>query len=253
MNYDLSLEGKVAIVTGGAMGLGQGIVEAFAGLGAQVIVADFNAHAGQAAVNDILAAGGQAEFYELDVTNLESFQQMATYIVKKYGRIDLLVNNAGTAIKKDCIDMEVEEYRRIIDINLTGVWIGCKAVAPHMIAQKAGKIINMCSVFGFVALPGLSAYTSSKGGVNQLTKTLALELVGHNVYVNGIAPAYIATEMTQNARTDNARFEDILRRTALGRLGYVEEVAGAVVFLASDLSNFIVGQTILVDGGWTAM
>jgi NAD(P)-dependent dehydrogenase (short-subunit alcohol dehydrogenase family) len=246
------MDGKVAIVTGGAMGLGKGIAAGFASLGANVAVADVNEKAGQETVNEIVQAGGKAKLYPLDVTKSEQFEQMVKDITGEFKRIDVLVNNAGIAAKADCVDMKVEDYRRIIDINLTGVWIGCRAVAPVMMEQKYGKIINMCSLLGFVALAGLSAYASSKGGVLQLTKTLALELVDYNINVNAVAPAYIATELTNNARTDKERFEDILRRTPKKRLGNVEEVVGPVVFLASELSSFMVGETILVDGGWTA-
>jgi NAD(P)-dependent dehydrogenase (short-subunit alcohol dehydrogenase family) len=246
------MDGKVAIVTGGAMGLGKGIATGFASLGARVVIVDANEKAGQETADGIVQAGGKASFYSLDVTKSEQFEQMVKDTTRELKRIDVLVNNAGVATKVDCVDMEVEDYRRIIDINLTGVWIGGRAVAPVMMEQKYGKIINMCSMFGFVSLAGLSAYASSKGGVRQLTKTLALELVGYNINVNAVAPAYIATELTNNARTDKERFEDILRRTPKNRLGKLEEVVGPVVFLASELSSFMVGETILVDGGWTA-
>jgi NAD(P)-dependent dehydrogenase (short-subunit alcohol dehydrogenase family) len=246
------MDGKVAIVTGGAMGLGKGVAKGFASLGADVVIADINEKAGRETADAIAKEGGKASFYSLDVTDSGQFEQMVKDTTGKLKRIDVLVNNAGIATKADCIDMKVEDYRRIIDINLTGVWIGGRAVAPVMIEQKYGKIINMCSLFGFVALAGLSAYASSKGGVSQLTKTLALELVDHNINVNAVAPAYIETEMTNNARTDKARFEDILRRTPKNRLGTIEEVVGPVVFLASELSSFMVGETMLVDGGWTA-
>jgi NAD(P)-dependent dehydrogenase (short-subunit alcohol dehydrogenase family) len=148
--------------------------------------------------------------------------------------------------------MQLADWKRIIDINLTGTWIGCKAVAPIMIKQRSGKIINMCSMFGFSAMPGLSAYAASKGGINQLTKALSLELIEHNINVNAVAPAYIATELTANMRNDKERYEDIMRRTPIKRLGTIEEIEGPIVFLASDLSNFMVGHTILVDGGWNA-
>lgn len=252
MNFDLRQDGKVAIVTGGAMGLGKGIAAGLASQGARVVIADINEQIGQETVNEIVHAGGQASFYTLDVTNSKQFEETVGEISREFNRIDILVNNAGIAAKSNCVDMPVEDWRRIIDINLTGAWIGSKAVAPVMMEQKSGKIINMCSMFGFVALPGLTAYASSKGGISQLTKALALELVDYNINVNAVAPAYIATELTNNARNDKERFEDILRRTPKKRLGTIEEIVGPVVFLASPLSDFMVGHTMLVDGGWTA-
>ncbi len=252
MKFDLRLDGKIAIITGGAMGLGKGIASGLAALGARVVIADVNEEIGRESRNEIVANGGKADFHTVDVTNAEQFQKMVEEIAEQYNRIDILVNNAGIAAKTNCIDMRVEDWQRIIDINLTGSWIGSRAVAPVMMKQRSGKIINMCSMFGFVALPGLTAYAASKGGISQLTKALALELVEYNIQVNAIAPAYIATELTNNARSDPERLEDILRRTPIKRLGSIEEVVGPIIFLASDLSNFMIGHTMLVDGGWTS-
>lgn len=252
MNFDLRLEDKVAVVTGGAMGLGKGIASGMASLGARVVIADVNEQIGQQTAREIMAEGGKVEFRAVDVTNPDQFQEFVEHIVKRFERIDILVNNAGVAAKSNCIDMQVTDWKRIIDVNLTGSWLGCRAVAPVMIKQKSGKIINMCSMFGFSAMPGLSAYAASKGGVNQLTKAVALELIEHNINVNAVAPAYIATELTANMRNDQKRYNDIMARTPIGRLGTIEEVVGPVVFLASDLANFMVGHTMLVDGGWNA-
>lgn len=252
MKFDLRLDEKTAIITGGAMGLGKGISSGLAALGARVVIADVNEPIGKESVNEIIANGGKADFYTLDVTNSEQFERMVEEIVEQYNRIDILVNNAGIAAKTNCIDMRVEDWQRIIDVNLSGSWIGSRAVAPVMMKQRSGKIINMCSMFGFVALPGLTAYAASKGGISQLTKALALELVEYNIQVNAIAPAYIATELTNNARSDPERLEDILKRTPIKRLGSIEEVVGPIIFLASNLSNFMIGHTMLVDGGWTS-
>lgn len=252
MNFDLRLDGKVAIVTGGAMGLGKGIAAGLASLGAVVVIADINEQIGRQTAQEIMAEVGKAEFKKVDVTNADQFQEFVEQVVKQFNRIDILVNNAGIAAKRHCIDMQVTDWKRIIDINLTGSWLGCRAVAPVMIKQKSGKIINMCSMFGFTAMPGLSAYAASKGGVNQLTKAIALELIEHNINVNAVAPAYIATELTANMRNDQERYKDIMARTPIRRLGTIEEVVGPVVFLASELANFMVGHTMLVDGGWNA-
>lgn len=252
MNFDLRLDGKVAIVTGGAMGLGKGIAAGLASLGAVVVIADINEQIGRQTAQEIMAEVGKAEFKKVDVTNADQFQEFVEQVVKQFNRIDILVNNAGIAAKRHCIDMQVTDWKRIIDINLTGSWLGCRAVAPVMIKQNSGKIINMCSMFGFTAMPGLSAYAASKGGVNQLTKAIALELIEHNINVNAVAPAYIATELTANMRNDQERYKDIMARTPIRRLGTIEEVVGPVVFLASELANFMVGHTMLVDGGWNA-
>jgi gluconate 5-dehydrogenase len=248
MELSLRLDDKVAIVTGGAMGIGFGMVDGLASVGANVIIADVNKEAAEKAATQI--KGGKVDVYELDVTNSEQYNDVVKSVIYKYGRIDILVNNAGINRRNLCINMPEEDWKKIIDVNLTGAWIGSKAVAPYMMKQNSGKIINVCSIMGFVSLPELTAYSSSKGGIMQLTKALALELVDYNIQVNAVAPAYILTDLTIKLQQNKERYEDLIRRTPMKRFGTIEEIAGPVVFLASELSNFMTGVTVPVDGGW---
>lgn len=250
MNLNIRLDGKIAIVTGSAMGVGQGMAQGLASVGAHVIIADIAEEAAQKTASEIVDNGGKAESYRLDTTDSAQFNTLVEYLMKQYGRIDILVNNAGINKRNLCINMPEEDFKKIIDINLIGVWIGCKAVAPVMIGQKSGKIVNTCSVMGYASLPELSAYSASKGGVLQLTRNIALELVDYNIQVNAVAPAYITTEMTLKLKDNAAIYEDLIRRTPMKRFGTLEEVAGPVVFLCSELSNYMTGHTMPVDGGW---
>jgi NAD(P)-dependent dehydrogenase (short-subunit alcohol dehydrogenase family) len=250
MNLNIRLDGKVAIVTGSAMGIGQGMAQGLASVGATVIVADIADEAAQKTAQDIVASGGKAEAYHLDTTDSSQYNALVEHLMEQYGKIDILVNNAGINRRNLCVNMPEEDFRKIIDINLVGVWIGCKAVAPVMIAQKSGKIVNTCSIMGYASLPELSAYSASKGGVLQLTRNLALELVDHNIQVNAVAPAYILTEMTEKLKNNTVMYDDLIRRTPMKRFGTLEEIAGPVVFLCSDLANFMTGHTMPVDGGW---
>ena len=250
MDLNIRLDGKIAIVTGAAMGVGQGMAEGLASVGAHVIIADILDEAAQKTAQNIEDNGGKAEAYHLDTTDSAQFNGLVEYLMKQYGKIDILVNNAGINRRNLCINMPEEDFRKIIEINLTGVWIGCKAVAPVMIAQKNGKIVNVCSVMGYTSLPELSAYSASKGGVLQLTKNLALEFVDYNINVNAIAPAYIHTEMTAKLKSNPVIYDDLIRRTPMKRFGTLEEIAGPVVFLCSELSSFMTGHTMPVDGGW---
>jgi len=250
VNLNISLENKVAIVTGGAAGLGRGIAEGLLSVGAKVVIADIDKLGVEKTAEEIARNGGEVYPYELDVTDSSQFGNLVDFVTNKMGSIDILVNNAGINRRNLCVNMPEEDWKRIIDVNLTGVWIGCKAVAPVMMAQKRGKIINMGSIMGLVSLPEIIGYSASKGGVSQLTKTLALELVDYNIQVNCVAPAYVLTELTQKLKDNKEMYEDLIRRTPMKRFGTIEEIAGPVAFLASDLSNYITGHTLAIDGGW---
>lgn len=252
MELSIRLDGKTAIVTGGAMGIGFGMVEGLASVGATVVIADINKEAADKAAAKINAEGGKAVAYELDITDSAQYNAVVNSVADEFGGIDILVNNAGINKRNLCINMPEEDWKRIIDINLTGAWIGSKAVAPFMIDQKAGKIINVCSIMGFVSLPELTAYSASKGGIMQLTKALALELVDYNIQVNAVAPAYILTELTAKLQQNKVMYDDLIRRTPMKRFGTTKEIAGPVVFLASELASYMTGTTVPVDGGWLA-
>jgi NAD(P)-dependent dehydrogenase (short-subunit alcohol dehydrogenase family) len=252
MELNIRLDDKIAIVTGAARGIGQGIAHGIASVGAHVIVADIEEGVAQDTARKIVNDGGRSEAYKLDVTKSDQFESMVEYIIRQHGRIDILVNNAGINRRKLVVDTSEKDWNDIINVNLTSVFMGCKAVIPIMTAQNRGKIVNICSIMGIVSLPKLSAYSASKGGIVQLTKNLALELAQHNIQVNAVAPGWILTEKTRKMKDNKIMYDDIIGRVPMKRFGTIEEVAGPVVFLCSDLSNFMTGHTMPVDGGWLA-
>lgn len=253
MNFpSASLTGKVALVTGGSKGIGNGMAQALAQVGADVIIVSRNLAEGEQAAKEIQALGRKAAAISCDVTSAASVDKMVQTAVAAFGRIDILVNNAGMNIRKPVTDIAEEDWDKVLNTNLKGVFLVAQRVGKEMIRQKSGKIINVASVMGVIGMPWLASYCSSKGGVIQLTKTLALEWAQYNINVNCLAPAYIRTPMTEGWLTDETRLKVILDSTPLGRIGSLEEVAGPVVFLSSDWANYITGHTLLVDGGWAA-
>ena len=188
----------------------------------------------------------------LDVTSREKVHEGVRQIIKYFGRVDILVNNAGVNYRVPVLEYPEEEWDRVINTNLKGYFLVAQAIVPQMIERGYGKVINMSSIFGAVALPNQLAYASSKGGVDQMTKVMALEWAQKGICVNAIAPTYFETELVAQIRNDPERFNFITERTPMGRWGYPPELEGLVIFLASSASDFITGQTIYIDGGWTA-
>jgi NAD(P)-dependent dehydrogenase (short-subunit alcohol dehydrogenase family) len=246
------LRGKSALVTGSTRGLGEVAAKALAKAGANVAVcgrkeADLNRVTGE-----IKALGREAEGFHLDVTSMASVHEAVGEILKYFGKIDILVNNAGVNHRVEVLDYPEDKWDLVIDTNLKGYVLVAQAVVPQMIERGYGKVINMSSIFGGVALPTQLAYAASKGGVNQITKVMALEWAKKGVRVNAIAPTYFETELVTQIRNDQQRFNFINERTPMGRWGQPEELEGTVIFLATPASDFITGQTIYIDGGWTA-
>ncbi|MBL8556740.1 MAG: glucose 1-dehydrogenase [Phenylobacterium sp.] len=251
------VEGKVALVTGGASGLGAESCRRLAREGAKVVLTDLAAEAGQAVADDILAAGGEARFLGQDVTDQARWAEVVAATMERHGRIDVLVNSAGVGNGGEPIlEATLEGWRRIIGINLDGTFLGIRHVAPVMAAQGAGSIVNLSSILGKVGLPGASAYCASKGGVALLTKAVALELAPAGVRVNSVHPGFIETPMVVNAfresESENEMRDMIVSRHAMGRLGMAREIADAIVFLASDEASFMTGSELVIDGGYTA-
>lgn len=249
MDYGFNFEDKVVIVTGAAMGIGKGIAAAFAQFGAKVVIADINAEAGQKTLEEIRSIGGTALFYQLDASSGEEMQEMVADVAAKLKRIDILVNNVGMNRRMPITEMSESDWRRVIDVNLTSHWLGCKTVAPHMIEQKCGKIINLASNAAYRFIPEMAAYSASKCGVVGLTKVLAVELAQYNIQVNGIAPGYVETPLTQPVMARKELFDFLLMMIPQHRFGRVNEVVSSVLFLASDMAAFITGSIINVDGG----
>ena len=245
------LKGKVAMVTGGTRGLGEVSAKALAGVGADIAVCGRSADDLKRVTDEIHKFGRMAEGFFVDVTSKQSVSETVDRIVQTFGRIDILVNNAGVNFRVPVLEFPEEEWDRVINTNLKGYFLVAQAVVPQMLKKGYGKVINMSSILGAVGLPNQVAYASSKGGVDQMTKVMALEWARQGVRVNAIGPTYFETELVAQIRNDPERYNFINERTPMGRWGYLPELEGAVIFLASPASDFITGQTIYVDGGWT--
>ncbi|MCC6277884.1 MAG: glucose 1-dehydrogenase [Oligoflexia bacterium] len=252
---NISLKGKVAIVTGGSMGIGKAAALAFARQGAQVCVADWEPTKGEETVKEIIANDGRAFFQKVDVSSESQVREMVQATLSKYGRLDFAFNNAGIAgDQKPTGDNSVDNWNKVIGVNLTGVWLCMKEEIPHMLKQGGGVIINNASILGSVGFAGASAYTASKHGVIGLTQVAAIEYGPKNLRVNAVCPGFIVTPMLERAGllADPAVVQNISNLHALKRMGKPEEVADTVVWLCSEEASFITGQPIFVDGGYTA-
>ncbi len=247
------LNGQVALVTGAARGLGRAISLALAYAGADVALGlrDVKADAGLAA--EIRKMGRKALALQMDVSKMEQIFRAVDDAVKHFGRLDILVNNAGIAPENPAENVREEDFDQTLAVNLKGTFFASQAAGRVMIQQRSGKIINMSSQAGFVALPTESVYCMTKAAIAHLTKCLAVEWGKYNITVNAVAPTFIHTPGTESALADAAfRADTVERIAALHRIGEPMEVAGAVVFLASPAASLITGETILIDGGWTA-
>ena len=247
------LTGKTAVVTGGGRGIGRAIAEALAGHGATVALASRYSDNLKATAAAIRAAGGTASWHGCDVTVEAEVAALRDAVLAEHGRIDILVNNAG--IDPHYAPMErtdPAEWQHIVDVNLTGVFLGCRIIGAAMLENARGSIINISSIAGHVGLKRQVPYCATKGGVEQLTKALALDWAEQGVRVNAIAYGFITTDLTNAVLTHKHIGPKLLARTPMGRFGTVAEVGGAAVFLASDAASYVTGSTVLVDGGWTA-
>jgi glucose 1-dehydrogenase len=247
------LEGKVAVVTGAARGIGNAITRRFLKEGARVVAADMDDARGMAMVKE-LRASGMLRYVRCDVGDAASVAALVQEATGAFGRVDVLVNNAGVLAAKDFLDLEEAEFDRVLRTNLKGSFLCGQAVARHMVervkrGEKPGAIVNMSSVNAVFAIANQVPYSISKGGINQLTKVMALSLAPHGIRVNAIGPGSINTEMLAATMADSAARGRILSRTPLGRIGEPGEIAAIAVFLASDEASYITGQTIYADGG----
>jgi 3-oxoacyl-[acyl-carrier protein] reductase len=242
------LQGQVAIVTGGARGIGKATTLALARAGAKVVInyssSDKNA---QELVNTITAEGGEAITVKGDISLSSTAEKLVSGTLEQFGRIDVLINNAGVNRDNLMIRMKEEDWDQVINTNLKGIFLTTKAVLKPMLKQRAGRIINVTSVIGITGNLGQSNYSAAKAGVIGFTRAIAREVASRNILVNAIAPGYIATDMTANL-PDNVK-EAVLQNIPLGRIGLPEEVAQVILFLTSPSASYITGQTIVVDGG----
>ncbi len=243
-------ENQVAIVTGAANGIGAATARRLAGEGAAVVVADIDEQAAGQNVEMIRAAGGQAIFAPVDVTNRAGVESLLAAALAAYGHVDVLANIAGVALAEPFLEITDEKWKRTLDINLTGVFLCSQVVARHMAAHKiAGRIVNMASTNGLVGEADLAHYNASKFGVVGLTMTMAIELAPLNIRVNSVCPGLIKTRLTQSAVDDPHWVKGYLKKIPLNRFGEPEEVAAAVAYLASQDSGFITGHQLVIDGG----
>ncbi len=245
------LKGKVAMVTGSSKGLGEVSAIALGKAGADVAICGRNQADIDRTVDRLISMGYTCAGFIVEVTTEATVKKGVAAVLDHFGHIDILVNNAGVNYRVPVIEYPEEEWDRVIDTNLKGYYLVAKAVAPQMIERGYGKVINMSSILGRIGLPNQIAYASAKGGVDQMTMVMAIEWAKLGVRVNAIAPTYFETEMVKQIKEDKERFDFISKRTPMGRWGKLEEMEGIVIFLASPASDFITGQSIAIDGGWT--
>jgi len=241
--------GKVAIVTGGASGIGEATVRAFVSEGANVVIADYSEH-GQQLANELAGGTERAIFVKTDVTDTKAVQALIAKTVETYGRLDIMFANAGIAADGPIDELDETAWQKTIDINLTGVYLCDKYAIDQMRSQGGGVIVNCGSIHSHVGKSGVTAYAAAKGGVKLLTQTLAIDYGAQNIRVNAVCPGYIDTPLLKDIPDDKK--QALVALHPIGRLGRAEEVASVVLFLASDESSFVTGASILVDGGYTA-
>lgn len=246
----MKLVDKVAIVTGGGKGIGEAISCAYAAEGATVVVADVDMAAAERVCSTIANQGGKARAADVDVTQTASIQAMTDSIVGTDGRIDILVNNAGARFIKGFLQHSIDDWNKMLEINLTGPFLCSQAVVPHMRAGGKGKIINLASIASFMGRPNRCAYVAAKSGLLGLTRAMAADMSGKNICVNAIAPGMIASPFNQSFAEADDTGPAWATENLVGRWGQPADIAGAAVFLASDDSDFVNGAEIKVDGGW---
>jgi NAD(P)-dependent dehydrogenase (short-subunit alcohol dehydrogenase family) len=243
------LANKTAIVTGGGSGIGRRVGIALAENGVNVAIGDMDRAAANRVVSEIEAKGHQGIAIKVDVTHPEDVHQMVDVVVRRYGRIDILFNNAGIGIRGPAERFSLEDWNRTIAVNLTGMFICAQAVGNVMMKQGGGKIINTSSVSGKLGHPGNVAYAAAKHGLVGMSKVMAVEWAKHHINVNCIGPGLIRTPLTAPSFKNRKRYDELVRQIPMGRFGEPEDLVGAVIFLASDASNYMTGQTIYVEGG----
>ncbi|MCQ6279935.1 glucose 1-dehydrogenase [Bacillus sp. EB600] len=248
--YDL--KGKNAIVTGGTKGIGYAMAYTLAHYGANVIITGRNTQDGENASKELRSLGPNVKYIPCDVTKKDQIGQMINEAIQEFGTIDILVNNAGMNKRQMIHDVEEETWDQIINTNLKGYFLTGQLVSKHMMERKTGVIINVSSILGSVGIPYMSSYAASKGGVDQLTRVWAHELGPFNIRVNALAPGFLNKSMSGGWLSEPKTKQTLIDSTMLGRLGELEDLAGPTLFLASDMSSYVTGHVLYVEGGWVA-
>lgn len=250
----MRLKDQVAVITGAAAGIGKACAKRFAAEGAKVVLADVSQQRGEEAAEEIQTAGGEAIFVACDVGDKAQVDALIAKAVAAFGRLDCAIANAGIVHASNFLDLSEEDFDRVLRVNLKGVFLTGQTAARQMVSQGGGgTIINMSSVNAVMAIPAITPYVVSKGGVMQLTKVMSLALAEHGIRVNAIGPGSIHTEVFEQVANDPEKMRAILSRTPLGRVGQPDEIASVALFLASSDSSYITGQTIYPDGGRLAL
>jgi 2-deoxy-D-gluconate 3-dehydrogenase len=254
MTQPFDLSGRVAIVTGGNGGIGLGMSRGLASAGASVVVAARRVDRNQQAVAELMALGAQAMAVEVDVRSEASIKDLMRRTVERFGRLDILINNAGTNIRRQPQDMTLDEWNTVLETNLTSAFLCSRDAYPHLKAAGGGKIVNIGSMMSIFGTPFAPAYAASKGGIVQLTKSLATAWADDHIQVNAVLPGWIDTELTRSGREELPEFYNrVLGRIPDGRWGEEQDMAGIAVFLASSASDYITGAAIPVDGGYSSL
>lgn len=244
-----NLNGRVAIVTGAASGIGLATAKALIDKGVKVVIADYNEQAGKRVEQELLNQGADVKFIFVNTADEKAVEHLVAETVKLYGKLDIMINNAGIGVLANTHELSFEDYNRVISINQNGVFFGAKHAIREMLKTGGGCIVSTCSILGHVGEPGAFAYNAAKGAVNTMTKSLALEYAKNNIRVNCVCPGYIETGMV-NKEALGEFYDGLVARHPIGRLGQPEEIAHAMVFLCEN--DFVTGSALFVDGGYTA-
>ncbi len=246
------LDGRTAVITGASKGLGKAMALALAAAGARVALVSRDCELLKAAAAEIAAAGGRASVFPADVTSEEQVREVERAVVAQFGKVNILINNAGVNVRKPVTDFSLEEWHRVMDTNVTAAFLMCRSFIPYMLGEGYGRILNMTSIMSRVSLPGRAAYSASKAALLGMTRALALELAPEGITCNGISPGPFATEMNRPLLDNPQANAQFLANIPLARWGRVEEIGQLAVYLCSGNAGFITGTDILIDGGWCA-
>lgn len=252
-NYFSELENKTVVVTGGSRGIGKDIARTFAKLNANVVISGRNRAVLDSALQDLKSYNPRCIAVSGDLSDVVQVRELIDTAASEFGTVDVLINNAGVNIAKPAMEVTEEDWDTVLDLNLKTAFFASQAAAKYMLEQQSGRIINIASQMAFVGYVKRAAYCSSKGGLVQLTKALAVEWAKQGIRVNAVAPTFIETELTARMFDDKEFKKDVDSRILLDGLSQPEDISGAVLYLASNLANFVTGETIKVDGGWTAI